>query len=159
MTYAPTHLCLLGAIGWEHEEWNGSFYPEDMPPEWRLSYYNTLYDCVLLPYADWSARGIEELNAWREDTLERFRFLLEHPPGTVSEADRSRLDALGEKGVLMGPEQNERVVWFDSSSNSRDLSAKLQATAAPGTNFYLLSLDADQDKMEEARSLLEILGY
>lgn len=159
MTHAPTYYCHLGAIGWDHDAWVGGFYPDDMPPEWRLSYYNTHFECVLLPYRDWSARGIDELNSWREDTLERFRFLLEHPPGALADEDRARIDALAEKAVLLGPEENERVLWFDAASDPRELAAKLQTRAGQGQTFYLLSRDADMAKLTEARTLLDVLGY
>jgi hypothetical protein len=159
MTYPPTYHCLLGAIGWNHDAWAGVFYPDDMPPEWRLSYYNTHYECVLLPYADWNARDPVELTAWREDTLERFRFLLEHPPGALSDKDHARIEALGEKAVPLGPEQNERVLWFDAQSDTRELAAKLQDMAARSQTFYLVSRDADQAKLTETRTLLDVLGY
>lgn len=159
MTHAPTYHCLLGAIGWEHDAWIGGFYPEDMPPEWRLSYYNTHFECVLLPYREWSTRRIDELNAWREDTLERFRFLLEHPPAALSDEDRARVDALAEKAILLDPEENRHVLWFDAQSTPRELAAKLQAKAAEGQVFYLLSVDADMAKLDETRSLLDALGY
>ncbi len=159
MTHAPTYHCRLGAIGWEHDAWVGALYPDGLPPEWRLSYYNTQYECVLLPYHDWSARSPAELAGWRGDTLERFRFLLEHPPGALTGQDRERIAALAEKAVLLGPEENERVLWFDAGSDLRELAAQLQARARPGGELYLISLDADQGKLAEARTLLEVLGY
>lgn len=159
MTYAPNYYCHLGAIGWDHEAWAGSFYPEDMPPEWRLSYYNTHFDCVLLPYRDWGARSLETLAAWREDTLERFRFLLEHPPGTLTDEDQARIDALAGKAVLLRPEENRQVVWFARDANPRELSGQLQAKASEGRVFYVVSLDASQGKLEEVRTLLDVLGY
>lgn len=159
MTHAPTYRCRLGAIGWEHETWAGSFYPEDMPPEWRLSYYNTQFECVLLPYRDWSTATDEELTTWREDTLERFRFLLEHPPGALSDADRARIGALSPKAVLLGPEENRHLLWFDASSDLRELTSRLQAKAQQGPGLYLVSLDADQAKLAEVRTLLDVLGY
>jgi hypothetical protein len=159
MTDAPTHQCLLGAIGWEHANWVGGFYPEDMPPEWWLSYYNTQYECVLLPYREWSTPSLDELTAWREDTLQRFRFLLEHPPGPLSADDQVRVAALEDKAVLLGPEQNEQVLWFEASSQPRELSARMQTAAAAGNTFYLVSLDADPAKLQEVRALLDVLGY
>jgi len=159
MTHAPTYRCRLGAVGWEHETWAGAFYPEDMPPEWRLSYYNTQFECVLLPYRDWNGRSVKELTAWRADTLERFRFLLEHPPGALSDTDRERMEALGDKAVLLGPAENERVLWFDADSDLRELAERLQTRAARAQTIYLISVDADQAKLAEARTLLDVLGY
>lgn len=159
MTHAPTYYCRLGAIGWQHQAWCGSFYPDDMPAEWRLSYYNTQFDCVLLPYHDWSTRTPTELQAWRGDTLERFRFLLEHPPGALTAEDQLRVAALEDKAVLLGPEANERVLWFDAGGELRDLAAQVQAKTRPERELYLISRDADLPKLQEARILLDVLGY
>lgn len=159
MTHPPTYHCLLGTIGWEHPAWVGHFYPEDMPPEWRLAYYNTHFECVLLPHQAWRARTPEELAGWRDETLERFRFLLEHPPGALTPGDHARLDALQEKAVLLGPEENRRVLWFGAGSDVRELASALQSAAAAGPTIYLISRDADAARLGEARALLDALGY
>lgn len=159
MTPAPTYHCYLGSIGWQHDAWIGDFYPSDMPPEWRLSYYNTHFECVLLPYHAWGTQTLEAVSSWRMDTLERFRFLLEHPPGALSDQDRARIDVLAEKAILLGPEVKDHIVWFDAQSDPRELAGKLQAKAAQGQTFYLLSLDAGMAKLAEVRTLLDVLGY
>jgi uncharacterized protein YecE (DUF72 family) len=33
------HVVLIGACGWQHNDWTGEFYPDDLPEEWRLGYY------------------------------------------------------------------------------------------------------------------------
>ena len=84
----------LGSVGWEHAEWNGSFYPDDLPPEWRLAYYNTAYSSVYLAYAEWSGYDLKTLASWVEDTAERFRFILEPNPAGCSDDDQARLEVL-----------------------------------------------------------------
>lgn len=163
MTPAPTHFCHLGAIGWDHESWVGPFYPEDLPPEWRLAYYNTQFDCVFLPHGLWGHTPPETLAGWRQETLERFRFLLEHPPGPVTDEDRARIAALGEQGLLLGPEENAWLVWFDAATGLKALAERLQekgaAAARAGREIHALSLDADLGRLGEVRTLLEVLGY
>ncbi len=44
----------MGSAGWERRHWEGAFYPEDLPPEWRLGYYSQVFDCVYLSYAKWA---------------------------------------------------------------------------------------------------------
>ena len=34
-----THRILIGSLGWQHLAWQESFYPEDLPVDWRLGYY------------------------------------------------------------------------------------------------------------------------
>jgi len=37
----------VGVFGWEHEHWIGTFYPDDLPEDWRLSYYANEFSVVL----------------------------------------------------------------------------------------------------------------
>lgn len=151
------HYCLLGAISWDQPSWIGAFYPEDLPPEWRLNYYSTTFDCVYLPYATWHSATPETVAEWAYDTLEQFRFLLEAPP-TLSASDAPRIAALGEKAVLVHPHQKPPLVWLEPGANLRQLAQTLQALeAAPP--FYLISVSADFAQLEQARTLLDVLGY
>ncbi len=36
------------AVGWDHPAWQGSFYPDDLPADWRLTYYANEVPGVLL---------------------------------------------------------------------------------------------------------------
>lgn len=151
------HYCLLGAIGWDHPAWSGAFYPEDLPPEWRLNYYNTAFECVYLPYATWHATAPETLAEWRQDTLEHFRFVLELPP-IATDTDTARIAALGEKAVVVHAHQGPTLVWLEPGLNLKQLAQTLQAleSAMP---IYLISLSGDMAQLEQARTLLEVLGY
>ena len=151
------HYCLLGAIGWDHPEWVGSFYPEDLPPEWHLNYYNTAFQCVYLPYAAWHANSPETLAEWRHDTLTQFRFLLEAPP-KPSAADAALIEALGEQAVIVHPRQDPSLVWLEPDANLKPLAQSLQALEARPP-FYLVSVSGDIQQLEQARTLLDILGY
>lgn len=66
----------LGALGWRHEQWSGSFYPEDLPADWRLTYYSNEFPLVLVPQPDWSSET--DFRAWVGDVHPHFRFLLEY---------------------------------------------------------------------------------
>jgi uncharacterized protein YecE (DUF72 family) len=76
MHNSPTYRCHVGSAGWNHADWVGIFYPEDLPPEWELTFYNNVFSCVYLDYEDWSGRSNAELSAWVDDTHDRFRFVL-----------------------------------------------------------------------------------
>ncbi len=66
----------IGGQGWDHDAWVGDYYPEDLPPEWRLSFYANEYSAVLVPWVGWAA-GRAEAQRWLDDTPEGFRFVLE----------------------------------------------------------------------------------
>lgn len=139
----------LGALGWEWSTWESGFYPEDMPPEWRLTYYNTQYSCVFLPASRWQGGSPEEIAQWAEDTHDRFLFLLEGEDGAaVPEMLRGR--------ALCLPAQDDRITWFDSHSDLRSLAEDLKVPA-PGPR-YLISRDGDLAQLDRVRTLLELLG-
>ncbi len=82
---------VIGARGWLHPGWEGEYYPDDMPPEWRLDYYAHLFRSVLVPWEDW--RGIDDVTQWTEDVGDEFRFFLELPCDAGEQA-RQRLETL-----------------------------------------------------------------
>lgn len=148
------HYCLLGAIGWDHPSWCGTVYPEDLPAEWRLNYYNTLFECVYLPYADWHAIPLETLQAWHHTTLDHFRFLLEPPPAANPAA--AQIAALGEKALLVYPTTS--LLWLAPETPLKQLAQSLQ-TLENARPIYLVSRSGDFAQLEQARNLLEVMGY
>lgn len=68
---------VIGARGWEHEGWNGLFYPADLPPEWRLAYYANEFRAVLVPPEVWARCTRAQLVQWRADVRGDFRFFVE----------------------------------------------------------------------------------
>lgn len=153
----PHYFCRLGTIDWEHGAWIGSFYPEDLPAEWRLTFYNTQFDCVYLPYPRWGHVERQLLAAWAEDTLERFVFLLEHPSGPLSAEDERRLALLDPKAVLLSPAHKPRLVWFDRVTDLAALAEAVQARLKDPP-VYLVSLDGDLSALERVRELMTALG-
>ena len=152
------HYCYLGAIGWDHPDWAGAFYPDDIPAEWHLNYYNTLFECVYLPYAQWHTATPEALERWRSDTLDQFRFLLEPPPTADSDTDESRMAILGDKAVIADPRQGPTLLWLKPDTPLRQLAQSLQALEQ-STPIYLLSVSGDLAQLEQTRILLEVMGY
>ncbi|MFP3874820.1 MAG: hypothetical protein ACLFQT_07410 [Thiohalophilus sp.] len=43
-----THRILIGSCGWQHEAWQDSYYPDDLPPEWRLGYYSNEFPLAVV---------------------------------------------------------------------------------------------------------------
>lgn len=68
---------LLGLAGWPHPEWEGSYYPVDLPRDWQFGYYSNEADCLLLPLNQWSQLEPEQWVSWLEDAPDHFRFYLE----------------------------------------------------------------------------------
>lgn len=143
-----------GSAGWEHPQWEGGFYPDELPPEWRLAFYNTAFPCVYLAYEAWSGRDLQTLGAWVEDTLERFRFVLEPNPAGLSDGDQARLEVLAPRiGSLDG-----QVVWLEGKPDLKRLAGELERLAGCAGPVYLISRDHDLEAMSQVKTLLEILG-
>lgn len=78
----------VAAYGWEHSGWSGSFYPEDLPEDWRLDYYANEFSAVAVPAGYW--QGEPEVAAWRDATPDGFAFFLEVPSAA---GPRERMEA------------------------------------------------------------------
>ena len=81
VTTAVTKMIRIGTHGWEHVKWQGRFYPDDLPAQWRLGFYANELTAAVVPAADWLPLDAETAAAWLDDTPERFRFYLEWPTG------------------------------------------------------------------------------
>ena len=68
---------IVAAHGWSHPGWSESFYPEDLPEDWRLSFYSNEFRAVVVPASAWSSEDPLEIERWAEDASEDFVFYLE----------------------------------------------------------------------------------
>lgn len=91
---------LIGTRGWDHDEWVGDYYPEELPDDWRLCYYSNQYRAVLVPAPAWAVVDAGVVEAWMEDSDPEFRFVLEPPPevARAPESWRAFLDLIGPLG-------------------------------------------------------------
>lgn len=98
----------VGARGWEHESWSPGFYPEGLPPEWRLTYYANAFRAVLIPSDRLAASDAAEVARWAADVDPGFAFYAELDP-LGREADLAawveRLGPLGDRlaGLVLTP--------------------------------------------------------
>ena len=68
----------LGAYGWRHQHWSGTFYPPELPldddEDWRLSYYSNEFNAVLVPADYWQG---DDCGDWLDSVHSDFRFFVE----------------------------------------------------------------------------------
>jgi hypothetical protein len=81
------HRLLIGACGWEHSTWAGSFYPEDLPDDWQLTFYRNEFRLVLIPAPCWQ-EGDNGPRQWLDACDDDFTFLAEVPVELVRRALR-----------------------------------------------------------------------
>ena len=88
-----TEPLLIGMRGWEHPDWEGHFYPAELPAEWRFCFYSNRLRSVLLPGEVWSAVDVDAVRHWHGECDAQFQFVLELPQELVSSAPAAVFDA------------------------------------------------------------------
>lgn len=93
----------IGPYGWEHAAWQGSFYPDDLPADWRLSFLGTVAQAVLVPESGWQAAGAADGARWATEVPDTFRFYLEVADPAGLAVARPCAAALGDRlgGLLV----------------------------------------------------------
>jgi len=64
----------IGTSGWNHKEWKGSFYPEDVAQRRFLDHYATQFAATELNASFYRLPTAKMVQGWRERTPESFRF-------------------------------------------------------------------------------------
>ncbi|MFO7602603.1 MAG: DUF72 domain-containing protein [Gammaproteobacteria bacterium] len=67
----------FGTVGWQHPQWHGGFYPEDLPEEWLLPFYGNEFPVVAVPMSAWDAAPATLTASWRDNSDAHFRFVFE----------------------------------------------------------------------------------
>jgi len=151
MTSSP--LVLVGASGWLHPAWRSGFYPEDLPDDWLLSYYNTQVQAVYLPAAAWQAASEATWAQWLHDTQDGFYFVLE--PG-----DATSVKPVSERVLLATPAWEARHVWWlDEAPDLRALAQRITQQAATGESLFVFSRSGNAGLLEQANTLKRVMGY
>ena len=162
------YSCFLGAEGWEHALWVSRFYPEDLPPEWRLTFYSQFFNCTSLGYAIWSRVPRPELERWILDMATGFKLVLVAPPHDFSGDDQARLEILRPRVGIICSENGKtlttkwsgdgELVRLTGEVDLKSLTAKLQNNASFSHPLYLIHGDANIDELEKLKTLLSLLS-
>jgi hypothetical protein len=80
--------------GWEHPGWRGDFYPEDLPSDWRLTYFANEFPALMIPADRWLGVSEARLRDWARDVPAGFRFYLEAPRAGGDGGDAVRVGRL-----------------------------------------------------------------
>jgi hypothetical protein len=104
---------IIAAYGWQQESWQETFYPDDLPDDWQLSYYSNEFSAVVIPQSLASAADASSYEAWADDVNPGFQFMVELPAAGDIQAvlQNSRLlkDALAGWLVPAGHPQLEDI--------------------------------------------------
>ncbi|MEW6119449.1 MAG: hypothetical protein AB1593_05100 [Pseudomonadota bacterium] len=142
----------LGAENWAHPAWHRDFYPDGLPEDWMLSFYNTQFQMVFLPVAVWSKASPDNWRQWLNDTQEGFVFVLEK--GDDAEPPRDARVLAPSPAWL-----NAHVWWLDEAPDMRALAGRIAEHAANGEPLFVISRRGDLGLLRQAEALRQVMGY
>jgi uncharacterized protein YecE (DUF72 family) len=73
-------------MGFSYADWNGVFYPADLPPHKRLAYYSRIFNAVEIDSTFYGPPRPETVRIWAASTPPDFRFCLKVPRQFTHEA-------------------------------------------------------------------------
>lgn len=112
---------MTGSFGLDVDAWQGSFYDDDLPPEWRAASYSTLLRSVLLPQKEWR-RAIK--NNWVDEVDEEFRFVLYSNSPTENDL-QALIDELSSLPGAFSAQVAGLVLQYDSGSTNNEMISKI----------------------------------
>jgi len=170
---------ILGARGWQRPDWTGTYYPDDLPPEWRLAFYANDFTGVLVPASDWRDLPLDAVAAWKDEVPEGFVFFFETdddtpPPieltetlgetfgGCVTDAADDRPGFLRSVNLQEASSSSAPIVLIDASAleDRRRLGKQLTALAArtPSPLALIATGRLAGEALRELRILAELVG-
>ncbi|SDW90178.1 hypothetical protein [Thiocapsa roseopersicina] len=94
--------------GWDPSPGDADFYPDDLPEDWRLTYFANALDAVALDADVWGQADAGRIAQWCRDVPASFAFYLRHDPGAVAVSASAQVQTLlGERfgGWILCPDQ------------------------------------------------------
>lgn len=150
---SSNQLVFIGAANWTHPAWTGGFYPDDLPVDWLLSFYNTRFHAVYLPHSVWQAVPESTWLKWLNDTHADFVFVLEA-------GGKGATEPASERVVLASPAwMAAHVWWLDEHPDLRALAQRITQHAVTGEPLFAFSRSGDLALMEAADTLRQVMGY
>lgn len=62
----------IATVGWDFPSWDESYYPEDIPADWKLAFYANDFSAVVLPEQLWRKPALNSFVEMLEDLDEAF---------------------------------------------------------------------------------------
>lgn len=67
----------IAVCGFQHENWEKQFFPDNLPEDWRFDYYSNEFDSVLLSEVDLLSEKRQWLNEIMSEAADSFLFVIE----------------------------------------------------------------------------------
>ena len=69
----------IGCSGWSYKDWDGNFYPKDLPSTEYLGFYSKVFDCVEIDSTFYRTPLPTMVEKWHKNTPEGFLFSPKFP--------------------------------------------------------------------------------
>ena len=148
------YLVYSGTIGWEPDSFPSGFYPEDLPEDWRLSFYNTQFRCVYLPFHVWHKATAEMVNTWLNECDAEFCFVLGLPEAGNTGIDE-RVKQFGRRGRL---EDRANLAWVTSQTSLRELASRIAEAAKNHQELFIIAPWGQLTQLRQVSELMAVMG-
>ncbi len=102
--------CILPVrTGWDPSAGDADFYPDDLPEDWRLTYFANALGAVVLDAGAWGRADAGRIAQWCGDVPSSFAFYLRHDPRVAAVSAPAAIQTgLGERfgGWILCPDQD-----------------------------------------------------
>jgi len=149
----------VGACDWQHPQWQNCFYPDDLPQDWRLSYYANEFSTVLVPQSQWQASWQAEgadFEQWAEDVPEGFRFYFLTADLDVDDSPIKK--QLGEAFAGFVPAHGNAEVALINYAEKNLRGWKQWLLEVDFSVVFLMGEDVSVAQLAEFQSLVEVMG-
>ncbi len=147
----PLPELLVTTRGWQHPNWDSTFYPDDLPDDWRLSYFANHFAGVLIPRDDCEKLDVARVEAWLDELEDDFDFYLE--VDVSAELKAAFADRLA--GVLSANAKDVRAFTENSDISLQNSPGSIIFVSNEGSQLFCLYRPTAQLSLAELRQDIE----
>jgi len=142
----------IGSYGWRHAQWRGSYYPDELPEDWRFSFYSKEFRTVLLSAAE-LLTDLQQLQKgqtieWLDDLFDDYNVFVELNTEILSEEYEEVLLAFSK---LLEGYFSAWVIFLEADSNF-DIGKIIALSEKYNKNVHLV---ANKESTEDLNKLIK----
>ena len=169
MPHSSAERLRVGTVGWCRPAWCDAYYPQDLPPDWRLAYLANDADCLWLAAGDLAGLDVDAFaGAWAEVDA-GLEVYCDAPADAVPGA---LADVVGDALVRLQPASDGAAdgLWHDAGGERRvarvtldafdlrGLRARIERLPSSATALCLDGPAGSPGRLRDLRTLLDLLG-
>lgn len=148
----------VGAVGWDHAHWLDTYYPHDLPAEWRLSFYANEFPSVLVPQEQWHEQW-QQLEDWAEDVPDEFRFYLQGESLGAQQLAYIQQQLGPYFAGMVSAAQSDIALIHYNERNLREWREWLEQNGSCLQAVFLCDPALSIKQLSDFKSLVELMGF